>query len=710
MSCLNNFNNLDLKHTIQDTLKDLKNYATISGNANSNIYAPNDDLNILFSDDFKNKFSNIDYNLNTINGKENLINFNSNTSNIYENCAIKSGVPWFSSINNNCEVIKNIELDNKFVYSTDRKSIIPNFKSKDSTKPAFCSHYSNINIAYCENRWYDWIITPNYYLGNTYFKDASKYKDNDVYKCYKPCSNDYMPYKTDKGEMKCIPKKYYNGGIYNNKYMYNAYGLINLIGNVAMNNTLKEKGSSTRNLIYNLYFLLFKYKHANSVDTTIYNINTDITAQIENFGNIQSDIYSIYNEFIEAIDKNIIEPFSNTSFIDYLTETNNFTYKSLIFNENEKQMYSLNGLFVNNLLSPPILIHTWILANLFQPLNVNILDKWKNDSKKAFDNYYVDILPEQNNDILCELLCEKLVTIYKEKNNDNKTAYDKAIRLKNIFFKAINICYNNKSNFSANIIAKTKDALQNKDLINIIKNNNLYINSDTKNQFINNLDTILDYTSLDKFVEFKFYKDNELDDLLKSYPTCQFITKRILGGTKDDCPNKYKYFYSMERLEKPSCPINTTYNTKSQKCEKNTNTISTPPPTIDNIGLDTIDNSFNIPKLTRLISVAIQIILTIIILYIFYVFYDMLIENILSIFNWGYIALWDIWYGLLIGNMYDYSEGDEASKLAEKRKKLANQLKYIAEKEYNISRKKELIENYMTENNKLLEQAEKLRQ
>ena len=41
--------------------------------------------------------------------------------------------------------------------------------------------------------------------------------------------------------------------------------------------------------------------------------------------------------------------------------------------------------------------------------------------------------------------------------NDNKTIH----RLTNILYKAINICYDNKSDFSINLIILTKKALKN---------------------------------------------------------------------------------------------------------------------------------------------------------------------------------------------------------------------------------------------------------
>ena len=705
-NCINNFNNIDLKNTIKDTLNNLNNYATLNSNPNSNLYyKPDDDLNTLFTNGFTSNFSNINTDLTTIEGKNNLINIDYNTSNIYQNCVIKTSNPWFtiSSNNNKCEVIKNIELDDKLRYSTDRQSLKTNFKSSDPIKSAYCSHYSNLNIAYCENRWYDWIIVPNYYLGNTYFKDNSKYGENDVYKCYKPCNGDYLPYKTQKGEMKCIPKKYFSSGVYADKYIYNALGLINLIGNIAMKDTPTEKKSPTKNLIYILFYLIFKHKHSNSIDTNIYTINDNLLNHISNFTNMQPEMNKIFNEFKKAIDDNILTPFTTSINQDYLYESIDFTYKHVNFNENESNMFSLNGLFANNLLTPPILIHTWILANLFQPLNEDILNGWKTNATDIYSKYDPKKETEKQQNIIGEFLYEKLYQVFKK---DNKP-YEKALRLKNIFFKAVNICYNNKTNFSANIILKTKDALEQEQsgLVKIIKDMKFYINSSTENSFIkNNLDNILNSSKLDDFKEFKFYTDNDIDILALNYTTNDFINKKILQNIyNDNNPNKFKYLFSMESLERGSCTKGTKYNSTTKQCEK----IITTEPTIEtNNDIDSFDKVFQIPKFNNILLTFFQIILTIIILYIFYIFYDMFGETILSIYNWITVTWEDYKYIKEKTKLNDRkfndidNDNNNDNDIDITKQQIAKEIKYLDKKYMRIDRKAQLIKNYILENKK----------
>ena len=182
----------------------------------------------------------------------------------------------------------------------------------------------------------------------------------------------------------------------------------------------------------------------------------------------------------ECINKYILNTFTPTQNQDYIY-SNEFTYKDPKFNEDDPEMYTLNGLETSELLTPPILIHTWILANIFKPdddiLNkifddsdLNSVDKGSNNG-----NYYVYHNNDQFN-YFTNNLFNRLKRYYYIRNN-NKEINDidhKINRLKNIFYKAINICYNNKTNFSVNIIAKTKIALENSYLKDYIISNISY--------------------------------------------------------------------------------------------------------------------------------------------------------------------------------------------------------------------------------------------
>lgn len=73
---------------------------------------------------------------------------------------------------------------------------------------------------FCSERWYDWIMTPNYHIGNSYRHDASS-------NCWEPCSQDYVPFyvvdPVDSENLdfssvekidRCVPKSDYFGGKY----------------------------------------------------------------------------------------------------------------------------------------------------------------------------------------------------------------------------------------------------------------------------------------------------------------------------------------------------------------------------------------------------------------------------------------------------------------------------------------------------------------
>jgi hypothetical protein len=80
-------------------------------------------------------------------------------------------------------------------------------------------------------------------------------------------------------------------------------------------------------------------------------------------------------------------------------------------------MYTLKGLDANNILISPILLHTWILANIFKPMTENNFTDNKITTLQIANTY------------ITNTLFDNLNNVFKDEN--------KAIRLKNIFFKAI---------------------------------------------------------------------------------------------------------------------------------------------------------------------------------------------------------------------------------------------------------------------------------
>ena len=711
MSCSDNNKNTDIKKATFDSLKNLSSF--ISDDNYKNELKPGT-YNTPFSEIAKtmpaitaklnkdlDNIDNIDDNKNNLFIKDNI------TNNIYQNCTIQTNNPWFttSSDYKTCEIVKNIVLDDKLKLNADKTIITLDLKSKNKSKTAYCPYFSNVNIAYCENRWYDWIITPDYYLGNTYNKDNTKFAENDVYKCYEPCEKGFIPYKTEKGEFKCIPKKYYAGGIFANKLEYSPIGLINLIGNVAFKNEtddilqLKEK-----NPLYILYKNIIDYNIENKVDTNIYQENyiytTHINSNLPNIDNLLKNDFNknIYNKFEAVINKNILNNFSYSNDQDY-ENINELTYKHKNFNENETEMYTFKGLDNCGALIPPILFHTWLLANIFIPLSSDNIDTIKNytvlindtdltNFKKAYNLFSsTEITYFDGNAALKPLFNRNLFD--KLNNNNNMFDENKSNRLKNIFYKAVNVCYNGKTNFSINIIEKTKKSIDiYKDKYNTFLTylklqptfTDLYNNPSLNNTIFNN--------------EYKCYKDFELYDLFTSYNNDTLIKtqthkKEILDVLlKDD--NKYKYFYSVEKLEKQTCKNGYIYNSKFKECEP----IVVKPVEDKNTPIEDEFDQFNIPKLKNILTLFLNIIIAIIVLYIIYIFYDIFGETILTVYNYLYMKFIEI-----SSVIYRYVETSLATN-DEEVNKINAEIDYkLAAIEYqNLNKNTQKLKTYINEN------------
>jgi hypothetical protein len=662
MSCKDNIN---LRPAFINSFNNLYNYARLSSNINQELYKPSANVygdTILdnqkgFISTITNSNINIDLenysgNEDIIENKDNFFIIDNDNNNVYENCVITSGVPWYSTNNkfNKCEISTKIQLDDNNILklSPDKKTINYNFKSKDKNS-AFCSHSFNVNKAYCENSWYDWLIIPNFYLGNTYQKDIGKYTDNDVYKCYKPCDGDSIPFTNSKNEMMCIPKELYSGGLLMNKSKYCALGLINLIGNLTTIIRSNDNITNKNNLTYINYLLIFNYKHNKNIDSKIYKTNNIYNSILKSnkdaneFNIFRSNIIDIENQFLDTIRKEILElkdnfdEFDNSLNKNY-NSLNIFSYKSTDFQELMNDLYTLNGLENNNILIDPILIHIWILANLYRPYE-------KDDLKEIAKTITTTTISN----------VELYDYLYKIGFTDDKTKNTNiSIRLKNIFFRAVNVCYNNRTTFSANIINKTKKALQNKELINFIIDNGFYINPDNDNiknkkrfdifsskdklrAFLENLE------NLDNFTEIYYYNDVELSELVNDITGKNEIVKKIIGdfgmenntdGQINGENNRFKYLFSIEYLEVSNvCKLNEIYNPVTGLCSKR-------PPKFEKIevkekdNIDSIDEQLKIPQMKYFITLFIQGVFVIIIGYIIYFFYSFFGETFYASINW----------------------------------------------------------------------------
>ena len=168
------------------------------------------------------------------------------------------------------------------------------------------------------------------------------------------------------------------------------------------------------------------------------------------------------------MNEDILKNFDGVYNKDYLN-LNEFTYKNGRFHENEPEMFSYTGMESQGVLTPPILIHTWMLSQIFKPLERGLFNY--RDVFYSFKNggSYGNLkIADDNNvaKIKNQTLFSNLHKIFADKH--------KAARLKNIFYKAVSNCYDGKTTFSVNFISATKKALKNTELVNIIKNNYFY--------------------------------------------------------------------------------------------------------------------------------------------------------------------------------------------------------------------------------------------
>ena len=629
MSCSDPIKNIDAKEATYYSLSNLYNFKSdnkLKPNTKEDPFPTSANTNTDI-------FENININLNDLDNsdKNNLFIKDNIKNNIYQNCVIQTNNPWYttSSDYSKCEIVKDIELDNKLVYNSDKTAINLNLKSNNKLKTAYSPYSHNVNKAYCENRWYDWIIIPNYYLGNTYYKDTSKFGENDVYKCFEPCSNDSIPYVTSKRENKCIKKKYFANGIFANKLMFSPIGLINLIGNVAIKDDTSLDSSYAKNLLYNFYLSIRDYNIENKMDETIYEVNEKYEL-FNNFSKVSKHFTEIYNEFKKCIEDNILKDFDNNNDQDY-KYSNQLTYKHRNFNEDESEMYTLKGLDVCGALIPPILHHTWVLANIFKPLDETFIVNYTADILANINQYTTATSEDPNKKIdlyldylgpsvLDKLLYNKLFKVFKNENI--------AIRLKNIFFKAVNICYNNKTDFSINIIDKTKKTFDKykEKYSNVIA---LYLHPSS-----------IDIYQSDNVIfnnDHKYYLDYELYELSVSLKNKHTTIPKFFETIFNDS-NKYKYYYSIERLEAPTCGKGYQYDSKVKSCEK----IIEKPIIDKNAPVEDEMDAFNIPEITKILTMFLQIIVVIVILYIIYIFYDIFGEIILTVYNYLYMKFIEI--------------------------------------------------------------------
>jgi hypothetical protein len=255
----------------------------------------------------------------------------------------------------------------------------------------------------------------------------------------------YIPEISRNGAYICRRKDEALNGVYAKKLDYNPVSLINLIGN----------SKKHLNLLYtNILLTKLKEFHNNS-DRSLYELNNNnnrygkLREVIKNDENVFTN--NAFNDMIFAIKNNIVTDVSiDINNYEYREEF--ITYKNPNFIENDEQLITLFNMSQNGILTDAILIHTFYLAyNFYNYINNKIFD-----TNEHIINNNIDSNTILNNEF--NLRKHIRDNIYK----DNRDKDDRRIkRLVNIFYKSVNICYNNKTDFSKNLIIYTKRAFDN---------------------------------------------------------------------------------------------------------------------------------------------------------------------------------------------------------------------------------------------------------
>lgn len=632
-------------------------------NYTKNYYKSN--LNTIFSDDFRTDTNlNKDYRNNQIennyvyqynpNKKDLCYNIGQNEWAI--NCAIQTKNPFYTydNKNKNCTLIPSLKPNENYSYEQENSSNYITLKLPTDKNNEIVYSYKN-KKGFCENKWYDWIITPNYHFGNQYEKDVGNFSKEDIRKCYKPCIKGYLPYFNSKNnEYICIPKDEAEDGLFANKLDYSSVALINLIGNI--DNTLYFYNKLSTDIL-----------EANYINNQYYEINkTKLELKDYELNKAIEDIKNTLNTYF------IDDKSMNTR--DINRSINVISYKNPLFHENDPELITLRGMDTNGMMTDEILIHTYFLAYNYNKFYEELIKKesYFNNEDSTFENLNFDKIKKSPNNIRFNL------AKYFDYNKD------KFQRLANILFKAINICYDEKTDFSRNLLDYTKLAFDKYKikfsesipnyfefkykLYTITKKKEFenlanYYNDLNKNISVKKLEIpyitsinnegnshLSDYI-LEKLTEIKdeektkikqFYENNDdvifytLEDKerLNKCSTGQIYNKETKScedcGTycsKDKCKTDKNCGYFC----KDSCP-DTNIKEKPNKCgnvkkareiPKEKGKIETP-----------VESNFNMPDFSIILKSAIKIVLALLFLYMCYIFYQIYGETLFTLYNY----------------------------------------------------------------------------
>ena len=387
-------------------------------------------------------------------------------------CPLTTNSPWFQydTINKKCtaNINNNVTIPPNIITRDDKDPSKFKFKSSEllSWKPS---------KAYCENKWYDWFVIPNYHLNNYYIKDDGFGKEDDkkIYKCYKPCKRLFIPYvNSSTNENVCIPKIIANGGMYKDSIDFSPLALIMLIGSINQDlcdhfKELQKKAKESSN-----------YKIRKTFDDNQIDVDSEINV-INSKGGILDSIIND-NYIIGQAQRDITDTINNNILIN-----NNLNSTPQNFNDDNKKNFE-NAILTyatKTFIEPDINIQE-SMHNLGL-FNEEYLDQcyaiayYTYNANIAVSDIYHKYMNNDNKDFIKDYDRNKLY--YKVKtdasyapavnyayniyyriayklnlNLDDKYDFKKIKRLANIFKKASNICFDGKTNFSKYIMENIK--------------------------------------------------------------------------------------------------------------------------------------------------------------------------------------------------------------------------------------------------------------
>lgn len=680
---------------------------------NSNIF--NDKFTTLNSDinqNFRNKDANTNnefiYNNNS--DKKDLCHKVNDNEWIF-NCALQKFNPLYTynSEIGKCSLIPNLNLPDGFKLNQEKGKNYIYYDIKEHENPDYPIYVSQQRKAYCENSWYDWMIVPNFHFDNQYEKDSGNFSKLDVRKCYKPCDKGLLPYITTEDKRICIPKAEALDGLYMNKLDFSPIAIINLIGN-------------TEESIIQLYDLL-KYEKYNTFNKKDLSLNTDVYTKNDN----KSEYEFCYMESIISTFTNLISP-DTIDIQNFQNSKDILSYKNPLFNEDDPNLLTLRGMANSQMLNDAILVHTYLIAHNYNKflkedlININNYFEGTNVNYNKIINHSYNIYNTLNEKInyINKSNINRVINVRNRYKRDiDSRNLDKYYqRLANIFYKAINVCYNNETNFSINIIRYTQSAFDN--IKSYFQNTQTYGLTSLKkeNYNISEIQSIeidfIDIPTLDK-LPLREYLESLMNTKLAANPNTNTDDKRKLFLDKiySDFYNKTKleqvFFYTQELIErkggcKPKQIPNPDNNSitkclrcdsvcnNKEKCESNPNCAIYCPEQYHNFVTSVNDNSgegdgkcgvikkgfagtydnpnskfehktplddeIKIPEFNNLLNICLKIIFFLLAFYMAYIFYQVYGETFFSIINLIIIKLEKFIHWLLSGAIIMYNKNN----------------------------------------------------